>query len=208
MISPISPALLAKTFGVNALQTDIYKGKIRSENPDVSPIKRISSLGTSIFSDLKFADAYKKTSTGTQLITHKFPIDTVLIDVSQSKNIIKTQISGRDGTIKEYLGMGDYQISIKGIIAGARGVYPVEAVDNLLEFLTLNFSVGIISTYLNERYNIDEIVIIDYDVKQSEGEYNMAKFEITAISDYPVEVLIQQQKSSSGGGNGQMRSLF
>lgn len=202
MISAVNPELIIKTFGISAIQTSIYKGKITPTVED-EPLKtrfQGRTLSTPVFSDLQFDNI---TLPNGAEITHIFPIDTVLFSVTQTKNIIKTPISGRDGTIKEYIGMGDYNINVKGVIAGGRGRYPVEAVDNLLEFLNYNQSIKIYSKYLNERFNIDEIVITDFDIAQDEGGYSQQKFEFNALSDYPVEILIQQQ-----GSRTKQRSLF
>ncbi len=193
MISGANPELIIKTFGLSALQTSIYKGKITPTVED-EPLKtrfQNRTLSTPVFSDLQFDNI--KLANGVE-VTHIYPIETVLFSIQQSKNIVKTPINGRNGTIKEYVGMGDYSINIKGVIAGTRGRYPVEAVDNLMEFLTYNQSIKIYSKYLNERFNIDEIVILDFDLKQEEGRYSQQSFEINALSDYPVEILIQQQK--------------
>lgn len=193
MISGANPELIIKTFGLSALQTSIYKGKITPTVED-EPLKtrfQNRTLSTPVFSDLHFDNI--TLNNGVE-VTHIYPIETVLFSIQQSKNIVKTPINGRNGTIKEYVGMGDYSINIKGVIAGTRGRYPVEAVDNLMEFLTYNQSIKIYSKHLNERFNIDEIVILDFDLKQEEGRYSQQSFEINALSDYPVEILIQQQK--------------
>lgn len=186
--------LVIQNFGLQAVQTNVYKGKFPTTTRDVSPIQRKSVLGTSIFSDLQFKSVIIPSAGGFTELSHDFPVDTVLFTVSQQKNIIRTQIQGRDGTIKEYVGKGDYEINIKGVITGKNGVYPKDAVDNLIEFLNYNQSIGIISSFLNERLNIDEIVILKYDLPQDEGGQSFQKFEIDAVSEFPVEILIQQQK--------------
>lgn len=193
MISGVNPELIIKTFGLSAVSTQIYRGRIKPTIEDLPLKTRFQgrTLSTPVFSDLQFDNITLDNGVS---VTHIYPIETVLFSVTQTKNIIRTNINGRDGTIKEYIGMGDYNINIKGVIAGSRGQYPVEAVDNLLEFLTYNQSIKIYSKYLNERFNIDEIVINDFDLKQEEGRYSQQSFEINAFSDYPVEILIQQQK--------------
>lgn len=193
MISAVNPELIIKTFGLSALQTNVYKGRINGTVED-QPLKtrfKGRTLSTPVFSDLQFDSI--KLNTGEEY-AHIYPVDTVLYSVTQTKNIVKTQINGRDGTIKEYVGMGDYNINVKGVIAGNKGSYPIDAVDNLMLFLTYNQSVRIFSKYLNERFNIDEVVITDFDLQQEEGRYCQQRFEFNAISDYPVEILIQQQK--------------
>ena len=39
------------------------------------------------------------------------------MEISNTRNIVKTDIQGRDGSVKEFINNGDYQISIKGILS-------------------------------------------------------------------------------------------
>lgn len=185
-VNRVNPFLILKTHGIEFLQAEIYKGKIPITTPDESPIKRKSKLGTAIFSDLQFTDVNG--------IKH-VPVDTALFGVYQAKNIIRTQIQGRDGRIKEYLGEDDFEINIKGVICGDNGAYPYEQVKNLLYFLRYNQSLGIVSKFLNEIFDIQEVVISDYRFEMDEGGYSYQKFEINCYSEKPVEILIQEAKA-------------
>ncbi len=184
-IKAANPALILKTFGVQFLQTELYKGRIPINAPDEAPITRKSQLGTSIFSDLQFVDigGFKHT-----------PVDCVLFNVFQAKNIVRTPIIGRDGQIKEYIGDDDFEINIKGVICGTNGHYPFEQVSNLVEFLRYKQSLGIISQYLNNIFDITEVVVKDYAFEQTEGSYSYQKFEINCWSERPVELLIKDAK--------------
>lgn len=179
--------LIVKTFAIPAATIDIYKGRISSAIPDVSPIKRKSRLGTMIFSDLHFDNINLPEG-----LTAHIPIDTALFTVNQTKNIVVTNIQGRDGSIKEYMGLSDYNINIKGTICGENGVYPYEQFENLIKFLTFDQSIGVFSKYLNDVFNIQELVIIKYDLPQESQSFQ--KFEIDCLSDKPVEVLISEGK--------------
>lgn len=183
--------LTTQAFGLFAIQTSIYKARIKTSVKDVSPVIRRSSLGTAIFSDLQFGDIYDENGV---LIDVHTPIDTALFSVNQTKNIVRTNINGRDGTIKEYIGMGDYQINIKGVICGSNGVYPADEVENLMKFLAYDQSIPIDSKFLNEVFDIFEVVIMDYDIPQEEGGQSYQRFEINCVSEKPVEILIQEQK--------------
>lgn len=183
--------LTAQAFGLFAIQTAIYSSRIKVAAKDISPVIRRSSLGTAIFSDLQFGDIYD--DDGVLIDVHR-PIDTALFSVNQVKNVVRTAINGRDGTIKEFIGMGDYVINIKGVICGKNGAYPAEDVENLMKFLTYDQSIPVDSKFLNEIFDIFEIVIIDYDVPQEEGSQSYQRFEITCVSEKPVEILIQEQK--------------
>lgn len=187
-IKSTNPQLLIKsTFGINFIATEIYKGRIPINDPDESPISRKSKLGTSIFSDLQFVEAGG--------VKH-IPIDCALFDIHQPKQIVRTPIQGRKGgRIKEYIGEDDFDITIRGVICGDNGVYPLEAVKNLVRFCRYDQSLGIISQYLNEVWDISEIVIYDYRFEMPEGSQSYQKFEIQAWSDKPVEILIKEAKS-------------
>lgn len=179
--------LILNTFAIPAVTVDVYKGKIFSAIKDKSPIGRKSRLGTLIFSDLQFAPVNFPDG-----LTNHIPIDTALFSVNQAKNIVVTNIQGRDGSIKEYMGLSDYNINIKGTICGENGVYPQDAVDNLIKFLEYNQSLGITSSYLNNVFNIQEIVVVKYDLPQMEGGQSYQKFELDCLSDKPVEILISE----------------
>lgn len=117
-------------------------------------------------------------------------IDTVLITVSQTKNIVKTAIQGLAGTVKEYISDGDYIIKINGIIAGEGLEYPTDDVNTLIEILKRAEKVRVTSKFL-QLFGIDDIVIESYEMKQDEF-INMQSFEITAVSDKPIELLLNK----------------
>ena len=144
----------------------------------------LNNYGGLVFSDLSFEDI-TDSITGLK-ITQNFPIDTALFTVTQTKNIIKTAISGADGSIKEYISDGDYIINIKGIITGENGVYPFYEVQNLLEFLKLKQNLYISSNYLNDLFGVVSVVIDNFEFPQDEGGISFQKFNINCLSDNPV----------------------
>jgi hypothetical protein len=112
--------------------------------------------------------------------------------VNQSKNIVTTQIQGRNGTVKEYIGMGDYGIIINGIITtkNGNGHYPIDEVRDLKLMLNANKPIKVASTYL-QNLDIKTIVIKDYEFAQETGGYSYQKFSITAMSDNDQYVYIE-----------------
>jgi hypothetical protein len=115
--------------------------------------------------------------------------DSILITVNQSKNITKTDIQGRDGTVKEYIGMGDYVITINGIITGNNGHYPIDEVKDLKKMLDANIAISVVSWYL-QNLDVSLIVITDFEIPQEMGGYSYQKFSISALSDTPQEIQI------------------
>jgi hypothetical protein len=111
----------------------------------------------------------------------------VLITVSQSKKIIKTEIQGRNGTVKEYLGLDDYKVTINGIITGPNGHYPIEIVNGLKAMLDSDQPIEVASKFL-QNLGIHSIVVESYDIPQKEGGYSYQTFSIECISDVPQEL--------------------
>jgi len=152
-----------------------------------------SELGTPVMSDLTLGDRVNLSNNawvdgaGREQRFEPVTLATVLVTVMQSKSIITTQVQGRNGTVKEYIGLGDFDVTINGIIVGRNGVYPREQVRRLKQLLDAPVPVVVSSWYL-QNLDIDTVVIKDYEIGQQEGEYSMQRFTINALSDTPFEL--------------------
>ncbi len=121
----------------------------------------------------------------------RLEIDTIIIVVNQTKNIVKTQISGRNGTIKEYINDGDYEIQMAGILSsGINNVEPSSQIDSLVDICQARASLKISNSYL-DRLGITEIVIENYTFPQKEGYRDNFFFTINAVSNRPFELRIK-----------------
>ncbi len=119
---------------------------------------------------------------------------TVLITVDQTKNIVRTQIQGMDGAVKEYIGMDDYIITINGIIPAPNNHYPAEAVRDLNNLCSAPVALPVVSTYL-QNLDIDYIVINRFTLNQEEGHYAQQAFTINAYSAKEVDLVITTGKT-------------
>lgn len=127
-----------------------------------------------------------------------------LITVKQDINLIKTYSSGKDYSVKTYIGKKDYEIEIEGYLfnvnpngtsaGGMDGIYPAQRM-NLLQCIISNqgsnLGVNVFSPFLelfgdtvgSVVTGIDYIVITNCEFPQEEGMYSQQKFTITAVSD-------------------------
>ena len=154
-----------------------------------------SQLDTPVFANITFKGAtYVEVvnNTSKEITFPDLTFETVIMTVSQSKNIVTTEIQGRNGTVKEYIGMGDYNITINGILTtkNGNGVNPIEQLRNLKLMLNANRTLEVACTYL-QTLDITNLVIKDYELPQEYGGYSYQKFSITALSDYPKEIYIE-----------------
>ena len=153
----------------------------------------VSYLGTPVLSRLVLgkneeggADSYENLKGETIEIT-PVTIDTAIIQVSQTKNIVKTTIEGRDGTVKEYINEGDFDVMINIELNSGNinniSAYPEEQVRNLMTILRSTREVSVESRFLNDFFEITDIVITGYDIPQQEGVSNIIPVRIKAVSE-------------------------
>lgn len=193
IIQTAAPALL-KTEGFKILlpKTDATVESFKDTPVKFNQTAIKSYLGTNVFSNLNIK--YRTKGDNTTEV-RRLMIDTALFVITQTKNVITTAIQGRDGTVKEYVSLGDYKITIKGVIAGYPGTYPQSKaqgefnspVSDLIDACNDNRAVDVESWYLT-MFGIYKLVITDFTIGQNEGEYSLQPFEITALSDTPFQL--------------------
>jgi len=176
----------------------------------------LSSLGTPVYTDLTLLGCSYTDSITVKLVELKYDLyfsgdrntsingndsgvgstfylalETVLITVNQSIRVVKTEIQGRNGTVKEYIGADDMKISINGIITGQNGVYPRDTVRKLKRWLDAPVAKKVVAWWLG-NLGVDMIVVESYSFPQTQGGYSYQTFSISAVSDAPVELRITQ----------------
>lgn len=147
-----------------------------------------SYLGTPIYSSLDFkavtdSDDVNLPSDVREITQEDLQLTEILMTVQQSKNIVKTALNGRPGTVKEYISDGDYAITVEGMIVGeVPNVFPEDAVKRLTTFLDLPQSLEVGSRLLT-LFGITKIVVNDYNFFEIEGTRNQVAFRLMMWSD-------------------------
>ena len=111
--------------------------------------------------------------------------------VSRERRIVCTALTGRDGTVKEYINEGDWAINIViGVQAVRGGVitddYPTEELRQLREFLDEKKPLEVYSAFF-DIFDITKMVIKSYSASQ-ETEANYQAVSISAVSDEDYEI--------------------
>jgi hypothetical protein len=195
---------IIRGFALQRLQTKFFKvGDQRSD-------KKVSEgdFGLPVFSNLKFGniifevpDDNAETELKTAPINLQgITLDTVLMTVSMNKNIVKTAVQGRNGTVKEYISDGDFEIDVKGVIVGeGQNEYPGLDVEELIRVCTAPVTLKIEESDFLTRFNsinpnevegISEVVITDFVLPQREGFRNAQLFQFKMLSNTPIELTI------------------
>lgn len=116
-----------------------------------------------------------------------------LIELGLSKNIVITEMVNYDGTVKESMGMNDWEVTIRGVIIGENeNSYPVSEIYKLRKICETRESVEVISEYLN-LFDIFYIAIKSIRFPVFEGATNIQPYEIQAVSDKIVELVVRDE---------------
>lgn len=113
-------------------------------------------------------------------------LESAIIEINRTKNIVTTNVQGRDTSIKEFINNGDFQISVSGLICNHTASYPIGDVRTFHKFLEAKTSIGVIHEVMN-LLGIYELVITDYDLPATPYP-NVQPYSFNAISEEPIEL--------------------
>lgn len=163
------------------------------EVKDIENVKEFSAYGTPIFMPIRIEDVrYKKDG-----VIHKIngiKLLCAVMEISNTRNIVKTDIQGRDGSVKEFINNGDYQISIKGILSNdvytpdgtvpskGNNKYPMDAVAHLNTICTAPCAIHVTNSLLY-TLGIYDLVIEDFSFPATQGKENIQAFQLNCLSD-------------------------
>ena len=196
LINIVNPYVIQGA-AVSILQTKVYKAGIDFADRNKISDKALynSKLGTPIYTDLTIQE-FTYTIDKVSFTVPTLKLYDILVDVSSSKNIVKTPIQGLNGTVKEYISDGDSDIVIKGRVTGQNGQYPFEDVKNLDKLVSAPIAFKVNSRYL-QNLNIDTIVIESIKWGQKEGGYAYQEFEINCCTDFPIELNLISESNTT-----------
>lgn len=114
-------------------------------------------------------------------------INDATVNITREKHMVRTTLVGLEGTIKEYIANGDYDI---GITVGITTVndegqiideYPGDGIRKVKEFLEENKAIEVTSIFF-EIFGIDRMVITRFSLNQ-DTHSNRQVIDIKALSD-------------------------
>jgi hypothetical protein len=205
---PKSLQTLATGFGLPLVQSAIINANIKQNEAD--KVEYYSqTLKTPIYDSFLLLKPQGWTSYNYDLNTESFIetnesaklmdegnggilIEGCIIEVTQTKNIVTTLVSGYDGgSIKEYIGAGDYQIVLRGFLqTDYPDLYPTDSIKMLKSYLDAPINLQFESQFLKMMLPADyDLVCSSYNFFQQQGLRNVQYFEINFISDGNFELV-------------------
>ena len=175
---------IGQSQAVNRIKSAIIKANI-TPLQDFAPDGFVNSamFGTPVYDQVVL-----KTSIDAVNINEVIKFDSVLVTVNQTRNIVTTPIQGRNGTVKEYISDGDFDINISGVLTETHSLRtPKEIIETLYTMLSLPNEIVIVSDFLS-LFKIQYAVVRAYKFNQIEGHVNQIQMDISLLSDEPVEL--------------------
>lgn len=194
-----SPVYITRPISINdRKQTIGYSGVKVIEEEEA---EQISWLGTPIIFPITFkAETYKVYDSKGKLKDAEFgdfmlPSAT-LVEFSRAKNITRTEVLGSNGTVKEIYGFDDWQIRMRGVCLPEPGRSETDQKNALLAWNEIAGSIKVDGELFFEK-GIDRIAITDIQFSQVQAKPKVLPFEITAVSDDPIELVLDNLPKGS-----------
>lgn len=109
-----------------------------------------------------------------------------MITLTQVRNITRTVVQGRNGTVKEFIADNDYEIDVTGALFSGDGSYPQNDVDVLIKLLKTQRELDV-NSHLLQLFGIYSAVVTEYKLSQTLMK-DMQLFSLKMISDEPYEL--------------------
>jgi hypothetical protein len=147
-----------------------------------------SYLGTPVVDNLNFPEGKYVDLNGNVINYPNVFINTVVFEVNRTKRIIETNIQGRDNSVFEYIGNSNYEVTCNGILSVKDNVFPLEASRALQKIFDVPQQIEIVSAFLNEVFEIFNVVIRSHRISQEAGKRNSIPFSFVASQDVDLDV--------------------
>jgi hypothetical protein len=124
-------------------------------------------------------DAFTKVPAGQNALI----LENAIVDLNIPKTIVKTPITGRDGTVKEYIQDGDVEVTVSGVLVSEKGstARPMAAIDALRSVAKLRRALTI-DHILLERIGVEALVIESLSLPAHQY-MNAQTFVLRCLSD-------------------------
>lgn len=147
----------------------------------------ISPLGTPVFDNVELMGGKYIKDNGGEIEYASLILNAVKISVTQAKNIVTTQVAGKNGTVKEYVSLGDYEINLNTKLSELYNIFPSDQLFAWKGLANVPESIEILSKFLNEYFEIYHVVIKEFSTSPVIGSLNEVELNISLLSDVEID---------------------
>lgn len=206
------PKQFVKTVGLNAIKTVFLKTSKQPTQYSADIPDGHSLLGTPIYDRVTFygngpggSIMYYDIATKKPVVVPKLNIDIALINVTKVIQVVKTNVAGANGTVKQYISLGDYQVSINGVFTSEVPDTRPEDVLRQLNLLTSCPTEVQVGSHFLSTFGITCVVFDgEQNFNMEESQRDVQRFTLNCLSETPFLIKVQQQgATTSNNGFGQ-----
>lgn len=168
--------------GIDQFRKEAY----REQPPTVKGLTYTNRWGLPIFSNVVLRHGDKT-----------LVMSDAIIEINRPKVVVKTQIAGRNGTVKEIVSWDDYQIKVRAILTNGTESkttvgkkdfsterwYPNAEVKKFVEICNYHGSVELLEDFVTRVLNIKNVLIESFTLVNTPQVTNMQVIEFDCVSD-------------------------
>lgn len=117
----------------------------------------------------------------------------VKINTTQNNTIVRTPLTGRRGTVKEYIQATDFAFDISGsIISPVANAFPLDYLKSFVKLFSTERNINVENVLINS-YGVQKVVMDRYVIDQQSSKYmNAVNFKLSLVSDENIELEITE----------------
>ena len=125
----------------------------------------------------------------------KIYIYDVKIDVTFENTIVRTPVTKRRGTIKEYISAKDYTFSLTGsLISNSQYMFPIAELQEVIKLFKTEENFSVYNVFMNQ-FEVTKVVLEGATIPQSSANYvNTIPFSLRLLSDEDYQLTIENEK--------------
>lgn len=185
----INPLLTASSVAVRTFlpfAPGLYRPPLSTSLPEVSEFATHEWLAVPTLTSLALRYGSGETK-------QELTLKECICVVTMEKNIVQTALQGRNGTIKEYISDGDYQVEICAALTSECDQYPKEELQKLMSFLKTNDSLFVGDDSFLGLFGITNLIVKSYGFNQ-ETHSNRQTFNVCCLSDTAYEIKLKEDQ--------------
>lgn len=183
--------ILSYTGGEREINTYVIPRRLTKDSYRISEqsvLQRLLGERTQLVHDVQY-NSDKDEEISTREVFH---IDlSPQVSLATNKNLILTQVQGRDFTRKELIANGDLTFSVSGSVASFYpGTYPTEAVKRLIKIAQYKGLVKV-HHFIFDQFGVKNIIIKDFNLGQQEF-LNIQPYSFTCVAVEADDITLQK----------------
>lgn len=117
----------------------------------------------------------------------------VKINTTQNNTIVRTPLTGRRGTVKEYIQAADFAFDVSGsIISHVANAFPLDYLKSFIKLFSTERNINVENVLMNS-FGVQKVVMERYTIDQQSTKYvNTINFKLSLISDDDIELNVSE----------------